>query len=83
MKSEATIAALRDLDRMRLQARRDSEAMAAGIAAFRRYSRAESRRGEPCEGRLRAIEKMVLAERHFDESIEECDAAMAILRGAS
>lgn len=75
MTPEAT-KALRDLSKMRLQYRRDSEAIAAGIAAFKRAEIANQRRG--CA--KIALEEMRVVEVFFDRKIEECDKAAAIIR---
>ena len=75
-----TIKAARDIDKMHMQYRRDSEAIAAGIAAYRRsLALVPGSMGRDLDA-LGTIESLTQAVKRLDAKIDECDAARALLR---
>ena len=73
--NQETTRELREISKNRLQARRDSDAMAAGIAAYKRYC-------DQIGAKRKVPKKMLRAERWFDEAVEMCDAAAAAIRSS-
>lgn len=67
----------REVEKNRVEYRRDSDAISAGLAAFRRY--AES--GGPVEDHSDTLSGMRAAAKYFEERLAECDDAIVFFRG--